>query len=57
MKNIRKYTVSKLFNSCGKYMPFVRLQGAWLEQVGFCAGDKIVAHIEEGRIVLVKDDK
>jgi toxic protein SymE len=35
-----------------RYVPFVRLSGDWLEQVGFPIGRQIRVTVEPGRLVL-----
>ncbi len=32
--------------------PAIRLQGSWLAQAGFEAGQKVTVHVEDGRIVI-----
>jgi hypothetical protein len=40
----------------GKHYPMIRLQGKWLEELGFVVGDRVVVMACEGRIVIVKYD-
>ena len=36
--------------------PAIRLQGKWLAQAGFEAGQKVTVHVEDGRIVITPQD-
>ena len=54
----RKLTVNYLFtNGNKKPYPFIRLQGRWLERLGFAVGDKVTVTAGEGRIVIVSVKK
>jgi hypothetical protein len=33
-------------------MPFLRLQGRWLDQAGFAIGTDVCVRVERGRLVL-----
>jgi hypothetical protein len=33
-------------------MPFLRLQGRWLDRAGFAVGADVRVHVEPGRLVL-----
>lgn len=39
-------------NSFSKTTPFIRLQGKWLEEIGFKVGSRFTAEFEENKIVL-----
>ena len=50
----RKLTVNYLYsNGNKKPYPFIRLQGRWLERLGFSVGDKVIVSTGEGVIVIV----
>ena len=50
----RKLTVNYLFtNGNKKPYPFIRLQGRWLERLGFAVGDKVTVTAGDGRIVII----
>ena len=50
----RKLTVNYLYNNGNKKpYPFIRLQGRWLERLGFSVGDKVTVTAGEGVIVIV----
>ncbi len=59
-RNIRNLTTSRnLTVSSGgdsKYnpVPFIRLQGKWLVELGFDIGDKIVVECQDERLVITK---
>ena len=36
--------------------PYIRMIGRWLEKAGFGIGDYIVVDIEDGKLVITKDD-
>lgn len=45
-------------NSEFKTTPFIRLQGKWLEAVGFKVGSEFIAEIEDNQITLkLKENK
>jgi hypothetical protein len=45
-----------LANSQFKQIPFIRLQGDWLNEAGFGIGSLFVAEVTENKIVLVKKE-
>jgi formylmethanofuran dehydrogenase subunit D len=50
----RKLTVNYLYtNGNKKPYPFIRLQGRWLERLGFTVGDKVTVTAGDGRIVII----
>ena len=50
----RRLTVNYLYNNGNKKpYPFIRLQGRWLERLGFAVGDKVTVTAGEGVIVIV----
>ena len=52
----RKLTVNYLYtNGNKKPYPFIRLQGRWLERLGFAVGDKVMVTAGEGKIVIVPE--
>ena len=38
----------------GKHYPMIRLQGKWLEELGFKVGDRVVVVVDEISIVITK---
>jgi len=56
----KKYTVSYLSDNRRKYkrtstVPFLRMSGKWLEEIGMPIGTKLTAKIEYGKIILTKE--
>jgi len=50
----RTLTVNYLFTNGNKRpYPFIRLQGRWLERLGFAVGDKVTVTAGDGRIVII----
>lgn len=52
--NDRKLTVYNGRGDFKKAPPQIVLQGKWLEQTGFSAGDKIIVKCQQGRLVITK---
>jgi formylmethanofuran dehydrogenase subunit D len=51
----RKLTVSYMPGD-GKHYPMIRLQGKWLEELGFKVGDRVVVSANAGGIVINKSE-
>ncbi|HWP98238.1 MAG TPA: SymE family type I addiction module toxin [Syntrophomonadaceae bacterium] len=53
-KVLRVYSVSNYANVHGKFVivPQIRLQGKWVEKLGFTAGSKLMLFADEGIIIL-----
>ena len=49
----RKLTVGYMPGD-GKHYPLIRLQGKWLEELGFKVGEKVVVVADERSIVITK---
>lgn len=52
----RKMTVYKGRGAFKEAPPQILLQGRWLEQAGFNAGDKITVDCQQGRLIITKDE-
>ena len=52
----RKLTVYNGRGAFKKSPPQILLQGNWLEQAGFSAGDKITVKCQQGRLVITKNE-
>ena len=50
----RKLTVGYVPGD-GKHYPMIRLQGKWLEELGFRVGDRVMVVVDEGKIVIVRE--
>lgn len=48
----RQLTVSYTFTQSGKGVPFIRLQGKWLKELGFEIGEKITVKEQQGLLIL-----
>lgn len=51
----RKLTVYNGRCAFKKSPPQILLQGNWLEQAGFSAGDKITVKCQQGKLIITKD--
>ena len=52
----RKLTVGYVPGD-GKHYPMIRLQGKWLEELGFKVGDRVVVMADKGKIVIVREEE
>ena len=52
----RKLTVYYSHGAFKKATSQILLQGKWLEQAGFSAGDKITLKCQQGQLVITKDE-
>ena len=53
--NDRKLTVCYGSGNYKQAPPQILLQGKWLEQAGFSAGDKITVKCQQGQLIIIKD--
>ncbi len=51
----RKLTVCYGRGNYKQSPPQILLQGKWLEQAGFSAGDKITVKCQQGQLIITKD--
>ncbi len=51
----RKLTVCYGRGNYEQAPPQILLQGKWLEQAGFSAGDKITVKCQQGQLIITKD--
>ena len=51
----RKLTVCYERGNYKQAPPQILLQGKWLEQAGFSAGDKITVKCQQGQLIIIKD--
>lgn len=54
--NNRKLTVCNSHGTFKKTTSQILLQGKWLEQAGFSAGDKITVKCQWGQLLITKDE-
>ena len=52
----RKLTVYNGRGAFKKSPPQILLQGNWLEQAGFSAGDKITVKCQQGQLIITKNE-
>ena len=52
----RKLTVYNRRGAFKKSPPQILLQGNWLEQAGFSAGDKITVKCQQGQLIITKNE-
>ncbi len=52
----RKLTVCNGRGNYKKAPPQILLQGRWLEQAGFSAGDKITVKCQQGQLTITKNE-
>ncbi len=56
IKKIRKHKVYDTYQN-GSYTAQIRLQGKWVEELGFKPGDELKIKCSEGKIVIVKNSE
>lgn len=54
-KEFRELTVSEATNYGRKTAPMLRIQGFWLQELGFNVGDPVLVKCEDGRIIITPD--
>ncbi|MGN6187006.1 MAG: SymE family type I addiction module toxin [Thermoanaerobaculia bacterium] len=52
MKIVERVEGPRANFSSTRRVPMIRMQGAWLEENGFKAGERIFVAVEQGRIVV-----
>lgn len=52
----RKLTVYNGRGAFKKSPPQILLQGNWLKQAGFSAGDKITVKCQQGQLIITRDE-
>ena len=53
--DVRKLTVCYGRGNYKQAPPQILLQGKWLEQAGFSAGDKITVKCQQGQLIITKN--
>lgn len=56
-KEYRRLTVIEQSGYKYKPTPAIRIQGAWLTELGFEMGDKVVVKCEDGRLTITKENE
>ena len=54
-KEFRELTVSEATNYGRKTAPMLRIQGLWLQELGFNVGDPVLVKCEDGKIIITPD--
>ncbi len=54
-KDYRELTVSSVSGYGSRIAPMLRIQGQWLEELGFKIGDPILVKCEDGRLIVTLD--
>ena len=56
LEAVRELTVSSRYSvrqfSCGVHVPYIRISGKWLNEVGFDIGQRFTVQREGGRLIL-----
>ena len=55
IKEYRELKVGSFYNYGSKESPMLRLQGLWLEDFGFKAGDPVLVKCENGKLIISLD--
>ena len=55
-KKERTLTVSSVSGYNSKDVPALRINGMWLEDLGFHTGDKVNVHCENGKLIIEKSE-
>lgn len=54
-KNYRELTVGEIGGYGKRVSPMIRLNGLWLEEAGFHAGDPVLVKCEDGKLIITQD--
>ena len=54
-KEFRTLTVMEATDYSRQSAPMLRIRGLWLRELGFVAGDSVLIHCEEGKIIVTKE--
>jgi hypothetical protein len=54
-KDFRALTVSEATNYGRKTAPMLRIQGLWLQELGFNIGDPVLVKCEDGKLIITQD--
>jgi len=59
MRSLKVSEISRLSEVWGKYRtaPYIRLQGLWLERLGFNIGNKVTVEERFGELIIKIQDK
>jgi hypothetical protein len=51
-KEYRRMTVMEATDYSRQPTPMLRIRGLWLQELGFVAGDSVLVHCEDGKIIV-----
>lgn len=54
-KDFRELTVSEATNYGRRTAPMLRIQGLWLQELGFNVGDPVLVKCEDGKLIITSD--
>ena len=54
-KKYRELTVGEYGGYGRRVSPMIRLNGLWLEEAGFHAGDPVLVRCEDGKLIIMQD--
>lgn len=54
-KDFRELTVSEATNYGRRTAPMLRIQGLWLQELGFNVGDPVLVQCEDGKLIITPD--
>ncbi len=54
-KDFRELTVSEATNYGRRTTPMLRIQGLWLQELGFNVGDPVLVKCEDGKLIITPD--
>ena len=54
-KEFRTLTVMEATDYSRQSAPMLRIRGLWLQDLGFVAGDSVLIHCEEGKLIVTKE--
>ena len=54
-KDFRELTVSEATNYGRRTAPMLRIQGLWLQELGFNVGDPVLVKCEAGKLIITLD--
>lgn len=54
-KDFRELTVSEATNYGRRTAPMLRIQGLWLQDLGFNVGDPVLVKCEDGKLIITPD--
>ena len=54
-KDYRSLKISSIWNCGSNPSPMLRLQGKWLEELGFQIGEPVLVKCEDGKLIITPD--